>query len=80
MTSSTEFVEQMKIKKFAVLGYSFGGPYALACASSFPPSQLLGTAVVSGIAPYNGSNSVWTRIFLNFLTSELIKNKKEIVN
>ena len=42
--------DQLKIAKFAVLGYSGGGPFALACAAQIP-GRLASLAVVSGVGP-----------------------------
>ncbi|MCX6067192.1 MAG: alpha/beta hydrolase, partial [Chloroflexi bacterium] len=41
---------QLKLAKFAVLGYSGGGPFALACAAQIP-GRLASLAVVSGVGP-----------------------------
>ncbi len=44
------------LDRFAVVGYSGGAPYALACASLFP-ERLLHTAVVSGLGPLEDRSS-----------------------
>ncbi|KAK7186434.1 hypothetical protein DPSP01_002132 [Paraphaeosphaeria sporulosa] len=43
--------EDGRCQGFYVVGASGGGPYALACAHSLPPSELLGTGIVGGVAP-----------------------------
>ena len=45
-----ELAEALSLERFAVMGVSGGGPYALACAYELP-ERLTGAAVVSGIAP-----------------------------
>jgi len=40
----------LSIERFAVLGWSMGGPHALVCASAIP-DRLLWAGVVSGLAP-----------------------------
>jgi pimeloyl-ACP methyl ester carboxylesterase len=45
-----QFAESQGIERFAVVGVSGGGPYALACAWGIP-EMLLGTAVVCGAPP-----------------------------
>ena len=43
---------QLTLGRFAVLGYSGGGPYAVACALKIP-ERLTRVGVVSGTAPFN---------------------------
>lgn len=45
-----QFAERLKIDKFAVLGVSAGGPYALACAYEIP-ERLSFIGIVSSMAP-----------------------------
>ncbi|KAJ5108874.1 hypothetical protein N7456_005549 [Penicillium angulare] len=40
------------LKRFAVLGCSGGGPYAIACAHSLPPHMLSGVAFLAGSPPW----------------------------
>ncbi len=40
--------------RFHVIGYSGGGPYALACAARLGPEQVPRVLLVSSIAPFNG--------------------------
>jgi len=51
------FADQLGIERFAVLGYSWGGPYALACAHKMP-QRLIGVAVVSGAPPFAGPDAM----------------------
>lgn len=45
-----ELADHLKIKKFAVVGVSGGGPYAAACAYKIP-NRLTKTGIVVGLAP-----------------------------
>jgi pimeloyl-ACP methyl ester carboxylesterase len=42
--------DALEIGKFAVIGFSAGGPYALACAKTMP-ERLHGVSIISGTAP-----------------------------
>jgi pimeloyl-ACP methyl ester carboxylesterase len=44
--------DQLKLARFAVLGYSGGGPYAAACALKIP-ERLTRVGIVSGTAPFD---------------------------
>jgi pimeloyl-ACP methyl ester carboxylesterase len=48
--SVVEVADALKIRKFAVLGMSAGGPYALACAASIP-HRLTACALICAVAP-----------------------------
>ncbi|MEX0800996.1 MAG: alpha/beta hydrolase [Dehalococcoidia bacterium] len=48
-----EAADALEIDRFAVAGFSGGGPYALACAQSIP-QRLTGVAAISSIAPLDG--------------------------
>jgi pimeloyl-ACP methyl ester carboxylesterase len=45
--------------RFVTLGYSGGGPHALACAALLP-ERCLATACVAGVAPYSAEGLDWT--------------------
>ncbi len=45
-----QLADELGIERFTVLGWSMGGPHALACASAIP-HRLLSAGVVSGLAP-----------------------------
>lgn len=45
-----ELADQLKIKKFAVMGVSGGGPYAIVCAYKLP-HRITKTGIVVGLAP-----------------------------
>lgn len=47
-----ELADNLGINRFAVLGISGGGPYAMACASKIP-QRLTAVALVSSICPFN---------------------------
>lgn len=44
-------VDELGVRRFSVLGYSGGGPYAVACAAHIPASRLAHTTLVAGIGP-----------------------------
>lgn len=43
----------LSLDRYYVLGYSGGGPYALACAHQLPEAELLGVGVLSGLGPWH---------------------------
>jgi pimeloyl-ACP methyl ester carboxylesterase len=45
--------DQLALARFAVLGYSGGGPYAAACALLKIPGRLTRVGIVSGTAPFD---------------------------
>ena len=49
-TDVCELADALQIDKFAVVGYSGGGPYALACAYAIP-ERLTSVVVVAGVGP-----------------------------
>lgn len=56
-----ELANHLQLSKFAVLGVSGGGPYALACAYKIPPNCLTGCAVVSGTGNYHTNKAELSR-------------------
>lgn len=48
----TEFADAFELASFSVMGYSCGGPYALACAAKIP-GRLRGAAFLSGDPPHH---------------------------
>jgi pimeloyl-ACP methyl ester carboxylesterase len=66
-----EAADALGIDRFAVLGYSGGGPYAAACAARIP-ERLTAVAIVSGLAPLCEGAAVRgfplpTRLFISVL-------------
>lgn len=53
-----QLADHLRIDRFYVLGWSAGGPHALACAHMLPDRVLAG-AIAAGMAPTNGSD--WTQ-------------------
>ncbi len=51
------FADQMGIERFAVLGHSWGGAYALACAYKLS-QRLIGVGVVCGAPPFAGADAM----------------------
>ena len=47
-----EFADALHLEKFSVIGYSSGGPYALACALRIP-ERLNRVALISGDSPHS---------------------------
>jgi pimeloyl-ACP methyl ester carboxylesterase len=52
-----QLADALGVDRFAVLGVSGGGPFALACAASVP-ERLAGVAVVSGVGPTDADDSL----------------------
>ncbi len=48
--------DHIKLKRFAILGGSGGGPYALACAHALPREKLSGLGVISGAPPWQAGS------------------------
>ena len=51
----SQLADHLGIDRFYVMGWSSGGPYALACAYKLPERVLAG-AIISGVAPYERPN------------------------
>jgi pimeloyl-ACP methyl ester carboxylesterase len=51
-------LDQLGAQRFYTLGWSGGGPHALACAALLP-ERLLGAATVGGLAPYDADGLDW---------------------
>lgn len=47
-----ELAKHLSLEQYYVLGFSGGGPYALACAHVLPETELLGAGVVAGVGPW----------------------------
>lgn len=73
------FANALNISKFSILGYSAGGPYALACAAKIPPSLLDRVLVVSSLSPPEAPNVVVGMNLLNRVGWFLSGNWKSIL-
>jgi pimeloyl-ACP methyl ester carboxylesterase len=51
-------LDQLEAQRFYTLGWSGGGPHALACAALLP-ARLIGAATVGGLAPYDTDGLEW---------------------
>ena len=51
-------LDQLGAHRFYTLGWSGGGPHALAC-SALLPARLIGAATVGGLAPYDAEGLDW---------------------
>jgi pimeloyl-ACP methyl ester carboxylesterase len=59
VTADTDVVlRQLGVDDFVTLGWSGGGPHALACAALMP-GRCRGTALVGGVAPYDAAGLDW---------------------
>ena len=47
-----ELIDSLKIERFIALGYSGGGPFALACARQIP-ERICAVGIISGVGPSN---------------------------
>ncbi|GAA4011527.1 alpha/beta hydrolase [Allokutzneria multivorans] len=55
-TDVERIADALGIERFATMGYSGGGPHALACAAVLP-SRVTGVACLASLAPYNGEEA-----------------------
>src|SRR5688500_1679717 len=51
-------LEELGAERFYTLGWSGGGPHALACAALLP-KRVIGAATVGGLAPYDAEGLDW---------------------
>lgn len=58
VTDTRLVLDQLAIDRAWVLGWSGGGPHALACATLMP-ERVCGTAIIAGVAPYPAEGLDW---------------------
>ncbi len=73
-----QLADHLGIQQFCVMGWSAGGPYALACAYGLPERVLAG-AVISGPAPMDRPNPYAGQRFLNRSLSVLSRKAPQLV-
>lgn len=54
-TDINQLADHLGVKQFYVMGWSAGGPHALACACKMPERVIAG-AIISGLAPFDRPN------------------------
>jgi pimeloyl-ACP methyl ester carboxylesterase len=64
--------DHLGIDRFAVTGWSFGGPYALACAYKIP-ERITAVGLISSFAPYDRPNSTAGMARFNKLSLSLAR-------
>lgn len=68
----TALADHLKIDKFAVSGWSFGGPYAMVCAYRIP-ERLTVAGLISSFAPYDRPNSTAGMARFNIMSLRLAR-------
>lgn len=56
---TAEILDQLGFNEFVTVGWSGGGPHALACAALLP-GRCLAAATIAGVAPFDAENLCWT--------------------
>lgn len=74
----TELTDQLGLQRFAVVGVSGGGPYALACAVRIP-ERLHGVALVGALGPLAGMRSTRGMLARNRLALALAARSPALV-
>lgn len=73
-TDLAECAHILKIEQFSIIGHSGGAPFVAACAYKIP-EQLIGAAIVSGMAPLESpelkANMSFSQKFMNWLISTM---------
>lgn len=73
-----ELIDQLKIKKIAILGISGGGPFAMACAYKIP-EKITKIGIVSGMTPTNketlvGMGKLWKVLIKQYAKTPFLAN------
>jgi pimeloyl-ACP methyl ester carboxylesterase len=58
VADSVAILDELEVERFVTLGWSGGGPRALACAAQLP-DRCLAAASLAGVAPYDGEGLDW---------------------
>jgi pimeloyl-ACP methyl ester carboxylesterase len=59
VADATEVLAHLEVDSFVTLGWSGGGPHALACAALLP-ERCRASALIGGVAPYDAAGLDWT--------------------
>jgi pimeloyl-ACP methyl ester carboxylesterase len=57
-TDTARIIDQFGVDRFFVIGWSGGGPHALAC-SALMPQRVIAVSMIAGIAPWGSPNLDW---------------------
>ncbi len=57
-TDTANILDQLGADRFFVIGWSAGGPHALACAALLP-QRVIAASTIAGVAPYGAKNLDW---------------------
>jgi pimeloyl-ACP methyl ester carboxylesterase len=68
-----ELADHLEVRKFAILAYSGGSPYAFTCARVMPPTRLLAVEIIAGIYPFKTTPSPFFVLFQSTVTTGITR-------